>query len=152
ARMVAVIAAMRGKVEGNGKTLLTGGEIAAVEGVGFLGCRESGILPDRPGLVDVHGRVGAADEGRQAGKRVEIRQPLEIRVVIGALDGDALRRLPFRVAAGHGGSGRLRPCNAGELRDHAAAPISSSMRRTGRRSHRAAASCAISAGVASSVL
>ena len=72
ARMVAVIAAMRGEIEGDRQALLAGGEIAPVEGVGLLGRREAGILPDRPGLLDIHGRVGAAHEGRQARIGVEI--------------------------------------------------------------------------------
>ena len=94
ARMVAVVAAMGGEVEGDGQALLAGREVAAVEGVGFLRRREAGILPDRPGLLDIHGRVGAADEGRDARPCVEHGHAVQIALAVGALDGDAFRRLP----------------------------------------------------------
>ena len=71
ARMVAVVAAMGGEIEGDREALLPGGEIAAVEGVGIFRRGEAGILPDGPGLRDVHGRVGAAQIGRDAGIGVE---------------------------------------------------------------------------------
>ncbi len=59
-RMIAVIAAMGGKIEGDRQAFLAGGQIAPVEGVGILRRREAGILPDRPRLGDIHGRIGAA--------------------------------------------------------------------------------------------
>ena len=62
ARMIAVIAAMGGEIEGDREALLPGREVAAVEGVGILRRGEAGILPDGPGLVDIHGRVGAAQD------------------------------------------------------------------------------------------
>ena len=71
ARVIAVIAAMGGEIEGDRETLLPGGEIAAVEGVGILGRGEPGILPNGPRLGDVHGRVGTAQERRDAGIAVE---------------------------------------------------------------------------------
>ena len=48
ARIVAVVAAVGGEIEGDAEALLPGGEVAAVEGVGFLGGREAGILADGP--------------------------------------------------------------------------------------------------------
>ena len=48
ARIVAVVAAVGGEVEGDAEALLPGGEVAAVEGVGFLGGREAGVLADGP--------------------------------------------------------------------------------------------------------
>ena len=81
--MVGIVAAMGGEVEGDGEALLAGGEVAAVEGVGILGRGEAGILADRPGLVDVHGRIGAAQERRQARKGVEEVEPGQ---VAGAVD------------------------------------------------------------------
>ncbi len=63
ARMVAVIAAMRGKVEGDGEALLAGRKRLAVEGVAFLGGREAGILADRPRPAGIHGRARSAHEG-----------------------------------------------------------------------------------------
>ena len=60
ARMVGIVAAVGGEIEGDREALLPGREVAPVEGVGILGRGEAGILADGPGLVDVHGRVGAA--------------------------------------------------------------------------------------------
>ena len=71
ARMIAVVAAVGGEIEGDREALLAGGEVAPVEGVGILGGGEAGVLPDGPRLGHVHGRVGAAQIGRDAGKGVE---------------------------------------------------------------------------------
>ena len=51
ARVVAVVAAVGGKVEGDRQALLAGRQVAPVEGVRVLGRREAGILADRPGLL-----------------------------------------------------------------------------------------------------
>jgi len=83
-----------GEIEGDRKSFLSGGEIAPVEGVGILGRGEAGILPDGPGLGDVHGRVGAAQIGRDAGIGVEAIEPVEIGRVIDAVDRDAFGREP----------------------------------------------------------
>ena len=83
ARMVAVVAAMGGEIEGDREALLAGREIAPVEGVGILGRGEAGILPDRPRLGDVHGRVGAAQIGRDAGIGVEEVEAGEIVRAVG---------------------------------------------------------------------
>ena len=69
--VVGVVAAVGGQVEGDRQALLAGGQVAAVEGVGLLGGGEAGVLPDGPGLVDVHRRVGAAQERRQAREGVQ---------------------------------------------------------------------------------
>ena len=76
--MIAVIAAMGGEIEGDRQALLAGGKIAPVEGVGILGGGEAGILPDRPRLGDIHGRVGAAQIRRDAGIGVERVEPVEV--------------------------------------------------------------------------
>ena len=74
--MVAVVAAVRREVEGHRQALLPGRQVAAIEGVGILGRGEPGVLPDRPGLVGVHGGVGAAPERRDARPAVhEIEAP-----------------------------------------------------------------------------
>ena len=96
ARMIAVVAAMGGEIEGDREALLPGGEIAPVEGVGILGRREAGILPDGPRLGDVHGRVGAAQERRDAGIAIEAVEAVEIGGAIGPLDRNAFGRLPRR--------------------------------------------------------
>jgi hypothetical protein len=68
ARVVAVIAAVGGQVEGDRQALLPGGEVAAVEGVRFLGGGEAGVLPDRPGrpayMLARTPRVNGAKPGR----------------------------------------------------------------------------------------
>ena len=92
--MVGVVAAMGREVEGDREALLPGREIAAVEGVRILGRREAGILPDRPGLVDVHGRVGAAQVGRQAREGVEEVDAVAVLGAVARLDRDALGREP----------------------------------------------------------
>ena len=63
-RVVAVVAAVRGEVEGDRQALLAGGQVAAVERVGLLGRGEPGVLADRPRLVrrtsSGTGRAGTA--------------------------------------------------------------------------------------------
>ena len=76
--MVAVIAAVGGEIESDRQAFLAAGEIAAVEGVGSSAVGEAGILPDGPRLGDVHGRVGAAQERRDAGIAVEVGNTGEV--------------------------------------------------------------------------
>ena len=92
ARMVAVIAAMGGEIEGDREALLSGGEIAPVEGVGIFRRREAGILPDGPGLRRVHRGIGPAQERCLAGIGVEEIDAGEIGVAIIWLYRDAFRR------------------------------------------------------------
>ncbi len=99
ARMVAVIAAMGGEIEGDRKALLPGGQIAAVKGVRLLGRGEAGILPDGPGLLDIHGRIRAAQEWRQAGHGLQKIQARKRCLVIGGRNRNPLRRHP-RLARG----------------------------------------------------
>jgi hypothetical protein len=49
ARMIGVVAAVGGQVEGDREALLPGGERLAVEGVGGLGGGEAGVLANGPG-------------------------------------------------------------------------------------------------------
>jgi len=67
ARMIAVVAAVGGEIEGDGKAFLAGREVAAVERVGILRGGEARILPDGPGLGHVHRRIGAAQYGAMPG-------------------------------------------------------------------------------------
>ncbi len=94
--MVAVVAAMGGEIEGDRQALLPGGEIAPVEGVGILGGGEAGILPDGPRLGDVHGRVGAAQIGRDARIGIERVQALERIGGVDAFDRNAFGGEPGR--------------------------------------------------------
>ena len=68
ARVVGVVAAVGGEIEGHRKAHLPGRQVAAIEGVGLLGRGEAGVLPNGPRIGGVHGRVGAAHERRQPGK------------------------------------------------------------------------------------
>src|SRR3546814_5914684 len=76
--MVGVIAAVGGEVEGDREPLLAAGEVGAVEGVGFLGGGEAGILAQRPGPAGVHGRLGPTGEGREAGQASKRLEALEV--------------------------------------------------------------------------
>ncbi len=96
ARMVRIVAAMGGEVEGDGDALLAAGEIAAVEGVGILGGGEARILADGPGALHIHRGVGAAQERCESRIGIEKIEAGEIARAIGGLDGDAFRRLPRR--------------------------------------------------------
>ena len=100
ARMIGIVAAMGGEVERDRQALLAGGEVAAVERVGIFRRGEAGILPDGPGLVDIHGRVGAAQIGRDARPGLEEIDAFEIGLAVAGLDRDALGRQPRLGAAG----------------------------------------------------
>src|SRR6185437_12035595 len=107
-RVVGVVTAVGGEVERDRETLLSGGEIAPVEGVGILRRGEAGILPDGPGLADIHGGVGAAQVWRDAGPGIEEVDAFEVRLAIEGLDQDPLRREPgFGVTRGAGVGGAL---------------------------------------------
>jgi hypothetical protein len=89
ARVITVIAPVRGEIEGNGKTLLSCGEIAAVKGIGVFSRRKACILPNSPRALHIHGRVGAANVRREAGMRIEIIEARYVRRIIGGFDVDA---------------------------------------------------------------
>ena len=99
ARMVAVVAAMGGEIEGDRQALLPGRDVAAVEGVGILGRREAGVLADGPRLRDVHGRVRPAQERRDAGIAVDEVEAGDVGGRIGLLHRDAFGRQPGIAAA-----------------------------------------------------
>ena len=112
-RVVGVVAAVGGQVEGHRQALLPGGQVAPVERIGVRGGGEAGVLPDGPGLVDVHRRVGPADERRLPRHTVQRVAGGHRRVAVGPdvqrLDDDAFRRGPVqlfgRVAVGGGRRG-----------------------------------------------
>ena len=97
ARVVAVIAPVRRKIEGHGQPLLPGGEVAAVEGVGFLRRRETRILADGPGPVRIHRGTHAADIGVHAGQAAQMIQAGHILLRIEGLHRNAFRRLPHQI-------------------------------------------------------
>src|ERR1019366_8347427 len=94
ARMIRIVAAVGGEIERDREALLPGGEVAAVERVGILRRGEAGILPDGPGLVDIHGGVGAAQIRRDARPGLEEIDAFEIAFAIAGFYQDALGREP----------------------------------------------------------
>ncbi len=85
---------MGGEIEGHRQALLARREVAAIEGVGIFRRREAGVLPHRPGLVDIHGGVRAAQERRGAGIGLDGGQALDVLGAVDALHFDAFRRQP----------------------------------------------------------
>src|SRR3979490_1363275 len=105
--MIRVVAAMGGEVERDREAFLAGGEVAAVERVGIFRRREAGILPDGPGLVDIHGRVGAAQKRRDARPGLEEIDAFEIAFRVARFYRDSLRREPRLGVPGGFGAGSL---------------------------------------------
>ena len=64
--MIAVIAAMGGKIERHRQAHLPRLQILAVEEIGFLGGGKTGILADGPGPAGIHAGPHAARERRQS--------------------------------------------------------------------------------------
>ena len=94
ARVVGVIAAVGGEVEGDGEALLTGGEVAPIEGVGFLGGGESGVLADGPRLEAIHRGIRAAQERRDAGLVFQVLHAGDVVFGVERLDRDFLHGVP----------------------------------------------------------
>ena len=134
--MVGVVPAVGGEVERHAHSLLAGGQVATVEGVGLFGGREPGVLADGPGPIGVHGGPHAALERRDAGQRVERFEVLEVGRRVQRLDRNPFGRVPHQTAQvvelgfllgqllpiGHGGRGELVQHvvkgNGRGLRDH----------------------------------
>ena len=93
-RVVAVVAAVGGEVEGDREAHLPGGEVGPVEGVRLLGGGEAGVLADRPRAVRVHRGPDAPDEGVEPGERADALEPLEVGGGVERLHRDALGRDP----------------------------------------------------------
>src|SRR3546814_20381405 len=62
----------RSEVEGHRYALLTGGKVAAVEGVALLGGGEARVLADRPRTTGVHGGARPAKARREAGQTAPV--------------------------------------------------------------------------------
>ncbi len=94
ARMIAVVTAMGGEIERHRQAHLTRGQILAIEGVGFLGGGETGILAHGPGPAGIHGGFHPAHERHQSRQGVGCLQPFQIGCGIKRPDGEAFRRIP----------------------------------------------------------
>src|SRR5712672_150714 len=113
--MIRVIATVGGKIEGDRQAFLPGGEIAPVEGVGILRRGEAGILPDGPGLVDIHRGVGAAQKRRDTGPGIEEVDAAKIGFAIAGFYEYALGREPRLAAASRCSSGNRPERNFSEI-------------------------------------
>ena len=76
AGVIGVISAVRCKVKCHGKTFLSGCKVAAIEGVGFGGGGEAGVLTDGPRTQGVHCAVRAAQEWRYTRYIMEVFEAL----------------------------------------------------------------------------
>ena len=94
ARMVRIVAAMRGEVEGDGQAFLARGQIGAIEGVRFFGGREARVLAHRPGLRDIHRRIRAPQIGREPGPVVREVEAVTVARSVKRFDLNALGRGP----------------------------------------------------------
>src|SRR5581483_10635711 len=94
ARVIAVVAAVGGEVEGDREARLPAGEVRAVEGVRLLRGREATVLPDRPRPLRVHRRVRAAEEREGAGDGVREVETFHVGPRPERLHVDALGRPP----------------------------------------------------------
>jgi hypothetical protein len=118
--MVGIVTAVGREIEGDREALLPGGEVTPVEGVGVFRRGEAGILPDRPGLGDVHRGVGTAQIGRDAGIGVEKVEPGDVVRPVDRFHRDALRREPrFRGGGNRCRNRRGREFHLGEIRNSA---------------------------------
>ena len=82
ARVVAVVAAVGGEVEGDRQALLPGREVAAVERVGSSAVENPAYCRMVQGWVDVHGRVRPAQKWRQARIGVEEIEAVQVALSI----------------------------------------------------------------------
>lgn len=96
ARVVAVVATVRGQIESHADALPAGGQRLLVERVRCLGGREAGVLADRPGTNGIHRRLRAADIRSEAGQRVGVVQTLQIRSGVQRLDHQSFGRVPVQ--------------------------------------------------------
>ena len=102
ARVVGVVAAVGGQVEGHRHALLAGGQVAPVEGVRLLGGGEPGVLADRPRPARVHRGAHPAHERRATRGCVSTcSSAVEVGRGVQRLHDDALGGLPHqRVGVG----------------------------------------------------
>ena len=92
--VVGVVTTMGGKVECNGKTLLTRSQVTAVEGITLLSGRETCILTDGPGTEGIHHTIGATQEGWNTGCEIEVFHPFKVFFGINGLNVNLLGSSP----------------------------------------------------------
>src|SRR5262245_18638092 len=97
ARVIAVVAAVGGGVEGDRQSHLSGGEVGPVEGVRLLRGGEPRVLPDGPRLLGIHGRARPAEEGKVARNGIQEVERGDVGARIERLDLEAFGRPPDQV-------------------------------------------------------
>src|SRR3546814_12251687 len=102
AGVVGVVAAVGREVEGHRYALLTGGKVAAVEGVALLGGGEARVLADRPRTTGVPGGARPAPERRGAGQPAHEVGVGDVILRIAGRHGEAPVRRPPPRARGVG--------------------------------------------------
>ena len=90
-RMVRVIAAVGGKVEGNGKPSLSGRKVGTIKGIGFFSRGESCVLTNSPWATRVHGCLWAPSERLKSRHRFEVGHVVQIVCGIDRLHDDTFR-------------------------------------------------------------
>ena len=93
ARVVGVIASVGREVESNGEAFLPCREVAAVECVGFFGCREACVLANRPRAHYVHRGVRSPKVRRYACRKAEVFHSFVIGRGVERLYGNLLHRV-----------------------------------------------------------
>ena len=108
ARVIGIVPAMGGEIEGDREAHLPCRQILPEEGVRFFGRREAGVLADGPGAVGVHRCPWSPQIGRESRHAVEVFEVGQIGNAIERLDRDAFGRFPDK---------RIRPaCRRGRVR------------------------------------
>ena len=96
AGVVRVVATVGSQVKRDRHALPARSQGLAVEGVGFFGGGETGVLADGPGAHCIHGGLRAAQEGLEAGQRVGVRQVFGVCRGVERFDGDAIGSDPVQ--------------------------------------------------------
>ena len=103
AGMVGVVATVGRQIEGDGQALLARRQVPAIEGVGFLGGGEAGVLPDGPGPGHVHGGVRSPEIGGHARHEVEMVHLLIVVLGVQGPDVDLLHGVVVQILGGLAG-------------------------------------------------
>ena len=96
ARVVGVVAAVRGQIERHRHALPAGRQRLAVKRVGFFGGRKTGVLANGPGPHRVHGGLRAAQVGLKPRQGVGVGQVLRVLGGVQRLDRNAIGRDPVQ--------------------------------------------------------
>jgi hypothetical protein len=96
-RMIAVVAAMSCKIEGDRYALLTSSERPSIESIGGFRRGEAGVLTDGPWPARIHGRTRTPYKRLEAWPRTQVLDTLKVRGRVDGLNRDA----PCCARSGH---------------------------------------------------